>query len=55
MQTFADMNCRKCDTKNPMVFFAPVSVAPYSCICFDCAKSRQWLDADGNLRKGVSL
>jgi hypothetical protein len=55
MQTFADQHCRKCNTANPMVFFAPINVAPYSCICFDCAKSRNWLDQDGNLAKGVEL
>ena len=55
MQTFADQHCRKCNTANPMAFFAPVNVAPYSCICFDCAKSRNWLDQDGNLAKGVEL
>ena len=55
MQTFSAQHCRKCNTANPMVFFAPVNVAPYSCICFDCAKSRNWLDQDGNIAKGVEL
>ena len=55
MQSFVDMTCRKCDAINPMVFFAPIPVAPYSCICFDCAKSRGWTDSDGNLKEGIEL
>lgn len=55
--TFPQMNCRKCDALNPMVYFAPVSVAPNpaTCICFECASARQWLDRDGNLKEGVTL
>jgi hypothetical protein len=55
--TFAQMTCRKCEAANPIVYFAPVSVAPFpaTCICFDCVKARGWLDIDGNLRAGVVL
>jgi len=53
---FQKMVCRKCDAVNPVVYFAPVSLSGYStCICFDCADARQWLDKDGNLREGVEL
>lgn len=55
MQTLPDQHCRKCNRKNPWVFFAPISVEPYSCICFDCAEARDWLDADGNIAKGIEL
>ena len=55
LQKFSDQYCRKCDVKNPMVFFAPINVEPYSCICFDCVKARNWLDTDGNLKEGVKL
>lgn len=55
MEQFSDITCRKCDAKNPLVFFAPINVAPYSCVCFDCAKARQWLDVDGNLKEGIEL
>ena len=57
MTLFSNMTCRKCDAVNPMVYFAPVSVAPTpaTCICFNCAQARQWLDSDGNLRDGVEL
>ena len=56
-QTFAQMTCRKCETVNPVVFFAPVNVAPFpaTCICFDCAKARQWVDQNGDLKKDVTL
>ena len=57
MQAFPTMTCRKCDAVNPMVYFAPVNVAPTpaTCICFDCANARQWLDSEGNVRKDVNL
>jgi len=55
--TFADMTCRKCERLNPWVYFAPVNVAPFpaTCVCIDCAKARQWVDRDGNLKAGVTL
>lgn len=55
MQRFVDMNCRKCGVLNPLIFFAPISVAPYSCICMNCARQRGWLDNDGNLKEGIKL
>jgi hypothetical protein len=55
MQTFANQNCRKCGAVNPLVFFAPINVEPYSCICFDCAKARGWINQDGNIKDGVEL
>ncbi len=48
--------CRKCSATNPLIYFAPATVdAIGTCICFDCAKANGWLDADGNLRPGISL
>lgn len=48
--------CRKCNATNPLIYFAPVTVdATGTCICFNCAKANGWLDADGNLRPGITL
>lgn len=48
--------CRKCGSVNPMVFLAPVILPGFgSCICMDCARERGWLDADGNLKPGITL
>jgi len=48
--------CRKCGAANPMVYFAPVVIdAVGTCICFDCAESRLWLDRNGDLRHGIEL
>lgn len=54
---FSIMKCRKCEVENPIVYFAPVNVAPTpaTCICFDCANARQWLDSEGNLKRDVQL
>ena len=50
------LSCRKCGRSNPLVYLAPVVVeATGTCICMDCAKSRGWLDAAGNLKPGVAL
>jgi hypothetical protein len=50
------LSCRKCGKTNPPVYLAPVTTeAEGSCICLDCAKARQWLDSDGNLRPGIEL
>ena len=65
-QMFPQMTCRKCESKNPIVYFAPVIVPslmardntpqyPATCICLSCAKSRGWLDGDDNLKSGVQL
>lgn len=50
------MSCRKCGRINPTVYLAPV-VAPGSgtCICIDCAQKRGWLDANGDLKPGITL
>jgi len=55
--TFPNMTCRKCDARNPWVYFAPVSVAPFpaTCICFDCVKARGWTGSDGDLKEEVTL
>lgn len=57
MKPFEPITCRKCEAANPIVYFAPVAVAPFpaTCICFDCVKARGWLDMDGNLRAGIAL
>ena len=56
IETFPDLNCRKCGTANPQVYFAPVVVSESgTCICFNCAKARNWLDPHGNLRPDVQL
>jgi hypothetical protein len=50
------LTCRKCAAHNPLVYFAPVTFdGAGTCICFDCAQARNWLDADGDLRPGVEL
>ena len=55
-ETFPALTCRKCGTANPLVYFAPVVVSESgTCICFNCAKARNWLDPDGNLRADVHL
>jgi len=48
------MTCRKCDKANPVVYFAPIA-ENNTCICLACAKSRQWLDKNDNLKEGVAL
>lgn len=51
-----ELTCRKCDAVNPLVYFAPVTIeAKGTCVCFDCAKARQWLDANGDLRPDIQL
>lgn len=55
-ETFPAMTCRKCGKADPLSYFAPVVVdGTGTCICFDCAEARHWLDRDGNLRPGVEL
>lgn len=51
------LECRKCGIANPLVYFAPVVAHGYrgTCICFDCAARRGWLDLDGNLKSGIVL
>ena len=56
IETFPALTCRKCGTANPQVYFAPVVVSESgTCICLNCAKARNWLDPDGNLRPDVQL
>jgi hypothetical protein len=51
-----ELTCRKCECRNPWVYFAPVTYkGEGTCICFDCAKARGWTDSQGNLAKGVAL
>lgn len=48
--------CRKCSAENPAVYLAPVTAdGKGTCICFDCAKARNWLDQNGDLRPGIEL
>lgn len=48
--------CRKYAAKNPLTYLAPVTVdSRESCICFERAEARNWLDGDGNLRPGIEL
>ena len=56
MPPFPQLECRKCGSLNPMVYFAPVVAdRAGTCICYDCAQARQWLDRDGNLKAGIAL
>ena len=56
MTLFPQIECRKCGSLNPMVYFAPVVAdRAGTCICYDCAQARQWLDRDGNLKAGIAL
>lgn len=51
-----DLTCRKCETRNPWVYFGPVSIDGVgSCVCYDCADSRGWLNADGTIKKGYKI
>lgn len=50
------LTCRTCGTSNPPVYLAPVTVdGTGTCHSLDCAAARGWLDATGNLKKGVTL
>ena len=50
------LTCRKCGSVNPTVYLAPAVLPGYgTCICMECALKRGWLDADGNLKPGISL
>lgn len=50
------MTCRKCGASNQVVFLAPVvTVGAGTCICYACARARQWLAPDGNLKPGIEL
>lgn len=50
------LTCRKCSADNPAVYFAPVTMdGKGTCVCFDCAKARHWLDQNGDLRPGIEL
>lgn len=58
MTAFATLICRKCGSANPPVYLAPVLVPgdlAGTCICFNCANARGWLDRDGNLKPGIKL
>ena len=58
---FPEMQCRICDARNPIAFFAPKpssgrAGAIWHCVCFDCARDKlHWLDAQGALRPGVTV
>lgn len=55
-QLAARMECRYCGTENPFVYFGPCNgLWERTCVCFDCAKDKRWLDADGDLRPDVTL
>lgn len=50
------LTCRKCGRSNPPIYLAPVTLeGTGTCICFTCADARGWLDANGNLKTGVTL
>lgn len=56
LKKLPQLECRKCEAINPMVYLAPVVVdGAGSCICLDCADARGWVDRDGNLCEGVKL
>ena len=51
-----ELTCRKCEVKNPFVYLSPVVVKNKgSCICIPCAKKRNWLDGDDNLKPNTEL
>lgn len=51
------MTCRKCDNRNPMVFFAPVDMLNQhsTCICLECAVALGFATPQGDLKPGVTL
>lgn len=57
LETFLQMNCRKCDTVNPMVYFAPVQIDAHkgTCICIACAIASGYTTSQGDLKEGVTL
>lgn len=59
---FPQMQCRVCDTWNPLVFLAPKPRTgrpgdTWICVCFDCADNRLgWINrATGDLKPGYSV
>lgn len=53
---FPELTCRKCEKRNPMVYFAPVSIAGKgTCVCFECAKSKGWINSHGDIKTGITL
>ena len=59
MDTLPRMTCRKCQKVNPWVYYEPVVIpgdTAGTCICFDCAVSRQWVDPQsGKIRPGYQI
>lgn len=54
----ATLTCRKCGRVNPMAYLALIILPgddAGTCICFNCAEARGWLDRDGNLKPGITL
>ena len=50
------VDCRSCKRKNPIVYFAPVTLdGSGTCLCFECVKARGWIDRNGNLKSGIEL
>ena len=51
------MTCRKCDNKNPMVFFAPVDMGNQhsTVVCLECAVALGFATSQGDLKEGVEL
>lgn len=54
---FHKITCRKCATVNPMVYLAVVVIndTESTCVCFDCANAKGFLDRDGNIKEGYEL
>ena len=56
MEKFPELTCRKCDVKNPFIYFAPVTYEGIgTCVCLECARENRWLNKDGELRRDVEL
>lgn len=58
MIRFKNLYCRKCNAKNPVVYYAPVVTEKCkigTCICLNCVKINNWLDGNENLKQGIEL
>lgn len=61
MEKLPQLDCRKCEVKNPIVYYAPVAlpnnegVHEGTCICYNCADERNWIDDMGKVKEGIEL
>lgn len=49
--------CKRCESTNPTVYFAPVAISPEKsiCTCYACADAAGYLTKGGDLKPGYSL